>query len=309
MRWWWGDVHRRVQCTNDLAETLRIHSATHPGFLPSLHPCSASLLQVNFWADLERGKGGGGGPSGQRQQQQQSTSRSLTKTNAEYEAEKKAEQDKWDSQVTMYIQAPPKSWYDSQDRLNHAERKQTADQKLERAYKDNEQKRVEDPMALMQAYLKRREDVKAAQERQQANPWMDTPRTLAGDRTPVQPSLLSKRGTRYHQNRDAGRRNHDASPDAGNEDIPLGPERPADLSIKTTTTTHDLKQAAATRELSERDRAKALIAAKRRESSSAASTPRSEFGYQTGMYNRDETRRAKGYSSIRWDEDRRHHRR
>lgn len=145
-------------------------------------------------------------------------------------------------------------------------------------------KRVEDPLATMTAYLKRRDEVKAAQDRQKANPWLDTPRTLAADRTPVHAPRLSDR-------RERGRRKS-PSPEEG----PARPPRPAH-----TTTVHD---AAVWREASERDRAKALLAA-RKKGSSAASTPRTEFGYQTGMYNRNETRDAKRYGGVRWDDDRR----
>ena len=184
----------------------------------------------------------------------------------------------------MYLAAPPKTWYDSQDGLNHKERTRTQDQRIERAYKDNEVKRVEDPLATMAAYLRRRDEVKVAQERQRANPWADTPRTLASERTPVQPPMLSKPRDRR------GRR----SPSI--EEGPAGPPRPP--------VPQDVEQATASRESSERERAKALLAAKKK-GSSVASTPRSEFGYQTGMYNRAETREAKGYAGVRWDEDRR----
>jgi len=243
----------------------------------SLDSITTEKGHLNFWADLEKGI---------------PTRASKPKTNAEYEAEKKAAQDKWDSQITMYIQAPPKSWYDSRDGLNHSERSRTIDQKLEHTYKDNELKRSEDPLELMQAYLKRRDEVKVAQERQKADPWSATPRELAVDRTPVQASLLSKRYGKGHHSR------RSPSPEA---EVAMGPPRPSSAKPPPS----DIHQAAGTRESSERDRAKALIAAKKREAGSVASTPRSEFGYQTGMYNRNETRQAKNYSNIRWDEGRR----
>ena len=229
-------------------------------------------MPVNFWADLENGN-----PA--------QTPR--LKTNADYEAEKKAEQDKWDSQITMYLQAPPKTWYDSSDRLNHKERKMTEDQKLEHAYKDNENKRGEDPLAMMQAYLKRRDEVKTAQEKQRADPWASTPHILTAGKPPVQAALLSRRNPKDRHRRKSPSPLHD---------IQAGPEKPPD-----STKPLSVQEKTATREFSERERAKALLAAKRRENESAASTPRSEFGYQTGMYNRAETRNAKGYSNVRWD--------
>lgn len=153
----------------------------------------------------------------------------------------------------------------------------TQDQRLEHTYKDNQLKRVEDPLATMQAYLKRRDEVKAAQERQRADPWADTPRTLKSDRTPVQASRLRSRR----------RSPSPAGPTAG-------PERPP----KQQSHDNDLHAAAVSREASERERARALRAAKAAKSGN--STPGTEFGYQTGMYNKSATRQAKGYSNVRW---------
>jgi hypothetical protein len=176
----------------------------------------------------------------------------------------------------MYLKAPPKTWYDSTDRLSHKERLRTEDQKLESVYKDNVVKKGEDPLAMMNAYLKRRDDVKAAQERQRADPWADTPRTLASE-TPIAPTLLAKR---------KGRR-RSPSPLAN---VEAGPAKPQAAPT--------LQSATAIRESSERERAKALLAAKRGRNSE---TPVSEFGYQTGMYNRDYTRQAKSnYSNVGW---------
>lgn len=191
----------------------------------------------------------------------------------------------------MYLEAPPKTWYDSKDGLKPAERKQTEDQRLERAYRENEVKRVEDPLATMQAYLKRRDEIKAAEERQKANPWDDTPRTLKADRTPIETSRLARRKSRDSRYR------RSPSPLG---DIEEGPSRPP-----TTEAPLSIEDAARQRETSERERARALLAARKKDSSSVASTPRSEFGYQTGMYNRSETRDAKRYSSLRWDDERR----
>lgn len=191
----------------------------------------------------------------------------------------------------MYLEAPPKTWYDSKDGLKPAERRQTEDQRLEKTYKDNELKKVEDPLSTMQAYLKRREDVKAAQERHRANPWDDTPRTLTSDRTPIQPSRLGKLKGRN------GKYRRSPSPE---KEIEEGPARPPAAESPVA-----IEEAARQRETSERERARALLAARKRDTGSVTSTPRSEFGYQTGMYNRAETRDAKLHSSLRWDDDRR----
>lgn len=233
---------------------------------------------VNFFADLERGPVA-------------ASSSQRDKRNAEYEAEKKAAEEKWDRQITMYLEAPAKTWYDSKDGLKPTERKRTEDQRLEKAYKDNEAKRVEDPMAAMQAYLKRRDEIKAAEERHKQNPWDDTPRTLKADRTPIEPLRLVRRKDRE------GRYRCSPSPSA---DVEEGPARPPQLREPLS-----VEEAAKKRETSERERARALLAARKRDNASEASTPRSEFGYQTGMYNRAETRDAKKYSNLRWEEDRR----
>lgn len=216
------------------------------------------------------------------------------KGNAEYEAEKQAEQDKWESQITMYLRAPPKTWYDSTDRLSHQERGRTEDQKLEHAYKDNQQKRGEDPLALMNAYLKRRDEVKAAQERAEADPWSDTPRTLASSRTPVVPPQLLQKRSRNGRDRDNrnGRRGGGRRSPSPLADVPAGPPRPAPPALSEAEKT-------TAREKAEGERAKALLAAKRA-SASVAATPQSEFGYQTGMYNREETRQARRYHEVRW---------
>ena len=235
-------------------------------------------MLVNFFADLERGPAA-------------ASSSRRDKRNADYEAEKKAAEEKWDRQITMYIEAPPKTWYDSQDGLKPAERQQTDDQRLEKAYKANELKKIEDPLATMQAYLKRRDEIKAAEERHKANPWDDTPRTLKLDRTPIEPSRLIRRKDRH------GKYRRTPSPSDNQEE---GPARPPVTKVPLS-----IEEVARQRETSERDRARALLAARKRDSNSASSTPRSEFGYQTGMYNRSETREAKRYSGLRWDDERR----
>lgn len=232
----------------------------------------------NFFADLERGPANA------------STSRRV-KQNADYEAEKKAAEEKWDRQITMYIEAPPQTWYDSKDGLKPAERKQTDDQRADKAYRESEIKRVEDPLATMQAYLARRDAIKAAEERRIANPWDDTPRTLRTDRTPIGPSRLARR-----KHRD-GRHRQSPSP---LQDVEEGPVRPSNTKAAL-----PIEEATRQREDTERDRARGLLAARKRDTSSAASTPRSEFGYQTGMYNRTETRDAKRYSALKWNDERR----
>lgn len=196
-----------------------------------------------------------------------------SKENSEYKAEKKAAEDKWEEQITMYLKAPPKSWYDSRDGLNSSERSMTNQQRQYRSSIDQQTKIGADPLATMEAYLKRRDEVKAAQARQAADPWSDTPRTLKTDRTPVHAPLLRQRDRR-----------------GKSPEVAEGPQfkPPRDTSTAERT---------ATRESAERQRAKALLASKR--AASTASTPRSEYGYQTGMYNKAATREAH-YGNVRW---------
>ena len=58
------------------------------------------------------------------------------KGNAEFEAEKKAKEQKWDDSITMYLSRPAselKPWYGERDLKNGQDRKKTHDQLLEAA--------------------------------------------------------------------------------------------------------------------------------------------------------------------------------
>jgi hypothetical protein len=73
---------------------------------------------INFWADIEQG------------------AVLPPRGNAEYAADKKKEQDRWDEQITMYLGRPAKElkpWYGERDLRNGEDRKRTDDQLLEAA--------------------------------------------------------------------------------------------------------------------------------------------------------------------------------
>ncbi|BGP51039.1 hypothetical protein JCM10450v2_006965 [Rhodotorula kratochvilovae] len=228
---------------------------------------------LNFWAELEDG----GQPGSSKLESR------LKKVIA-------AEPD--DSATKVYLakkgEGEPVGWYASQDGKTERERQETIETTLERTYRDNESKRFSDPLAVMKSYLQRRDDVlsgaaaRASGPRSSAAssaaPWDDTPRSTASSSfsskpfEPVLPSLLPRK----HE-----RRPRPPSPP------PHPPRhaahaRPADPAVE-----------AASRVSSERARAAALLAARRKAalssgSTAASSTPaRSEAGPGWGVYNRE----------------------
>lgn len=162
---------------------------------------------------------------------------------------------------------------------------------LPHSYKDGEHKRLSDPMATMNAYLQRRTDIlsgKAPRSSSSSQHYREryitpaTPDSNRGDLSPVITSLLAPRRRRGE---------------------PLPPPRPeptrsAPSPRSSSTSSLDPTHEAQSRVSSERARAAALIAAKRREalassvgSSVASDTPRSEWS--GGQYNAEATREEK----------------
>lgn len=155
------------------------------------------------------------------------------------------------------------------------------------SYKDGEHKRLSDPMATMNAYLQRRTDIlsgKALRSSTSSHHYREryiTPATPASDRgdlSPVITSLLAPR-----------RRKGEPLP-------PAQPTRFTPPARPSTSSSLDPAREAQTRVSSERARAAALIAVKRREALSAglsvaSDTPRSEWS--GGQYNAEATREAK----------------
>lgn len=168
-------------------------------------------------------------------------------------------------------------------------------------YKDGEQKRLSDPMALMNSFLKRREDVLSGAPIRRAPPSTGrerypaaTPLSDRDDLSPVITSLLAPR-----------RRRGDPIPAAP-------PPKPSPTPYRSSSTTKDPASEAASRVSNERARAAALIASKGAVSASsvASETPRSDAGMGGfGMFNRDETREAKerrgGWGRGGWEEQKR----
>ncbi|GJN93095.1 hypothetical protein Rhopal_006140-T1 [Rhodotorula paludigena] len=99
---------------------------------------------LNFWAELEAG----GQPGSSKLESR------LKKVLAE-------EPD--DSLTKVYLakkgEGEPVGWYASKDGKTERERKEGIETTLERTYRDNESKRLSDPLALMNSYLQRRTDV------------------------------------------------------------------------------------------------------------------------------------------------------
>ncbi|KAI5474720.1 hypothetical protein MNV49_002545 [Pseudohyphozyma bogoriensis] len=238
---------------------------------------------INFWSEFEAGKSVG--------------------PNVEAKLEKALEKEKLESVTKMYLakkgEGDPKGWYANMDGKSDLERKEGVETTLERAYKDGEQKRLTDPLAQMNAYLKRRSDVLSGasihrstttgRERYRVP---DTPNTERGDLSPVITSLLSKK-----------RRRGDPIPPPS---PPRAQPQPAPSSSMSSIARKDPQAEAASRVSSERARAAALIAARKKATGSSASsvasgTPRSEWGASGfGMFNREETRAAQ----RSWEEPR-----
>ncbi|GAA5964303.1 hypothetical protein JCM8115_006061 [Rhodotorula mucilaginosa] len=100
---------------------------------------------LNFWAELEAGAQG------------------PTTTTLEKRLDKVLAQEP-DSLTKVYLakkgEGEPRGWYASPDGKTDRERKEPVEKTLERTYRDNESKKLDDPLALMNSYLQRRQDVK-----------------------------------------------------------------------------------------------------------------------------------------------------
>ncbi|GAA5939119.1 uncharacterized protein JCM15063_004432 [Sporobolomyces koalae] len=252
------------------------------------HDAIMSGGHVNFWAHLEGTTGAADATLGKRidkaAQQKESELDALTKV---YLAKKG--------------EGEPKGWYASEDGKTERERKEGEEATLERAYRDNETKRLVDPLALMNSYLKRRDDIRSgnldsATRRKPSTRdryleptastssrslYSETPRSDHNDLEPVVEKLLGER-----------RRRGD----------PVPPPPPiAKRDSKASPVAKDPQSEAQQRVSAEKARTAALLAARRKaalgsSASSVASTPRSEYGAHEGgfgMFNREDVRVAK----------------
>ncbi|KAL8280662.1 hypothetical protein RQP46_006985 [Phenoliferia psychrophenolica] len=100
---------------------------------------------INFWSEFEAG--------------------AVKTTSADHEAalQKVIEKEKMDEYTKMYLakkgEGDMRGWYAREDLKTDREVKEGVEGNLERAYKDGEHKRLADPLALMNSFLKRRKDV------------------------------------------------------------------------------------------------------------------------------------------------------
>ncbi|KAK4052828.1 hypothetical protein OIV83_002115 [Microbotryomycetes sp. JL201] len=267
------------------------------------------LEHINFWKELEAGGGG------EASLDQQGTSRPVSSDIhgspcaqaskplvTEAQLQKAIEKDKLEAMTRMYIakrgEGEPKGWYASEDGQTEAERKRNEEAKLERAYKDGEQKRMTDPLAQMQAYLARRDDILAGRQpasTRRSHTYRErylepaTPSERGNDRSvdPVVPSLLAPR------KRDPARPT--LSPPGGNKG-------PSGTSTQASSRSKDPVTESTNRVTSERARAQALIAQRKRAALAATGsaspstirggndTPRSDWD---NMFNRDAVKEAR----------------
>ncbi|GAA5921126.1 hypothetical protein JCM3775_004101 [Rhodotorula graminis] len=265
---------------------------------------------VNFWAELEDG----GQPGSSKLESR------LKKVIA-------AEPD--DSLTKVYLakkgEPEPVGWYASRDGKTERERKESIETTLERTYRDTESKRFSDPLALMNSYLQRRDDVLSGKVRptprsrsSNATHWDDTPRSTMSSASsstrlsagaaafePVLPTLLPRK----HERRPAP---------SSSSSRPRRSPSPTSRPTAAAAAPLDPAAEAASRVASERQRAAALLAARRKAalssgSTTASSTPaRSEVGGEGGagwgVYNREAVEQARaarnGAGAGAW-EDRR----
>ncbi|KAM0786936.1 hypothetical protein ACM66B_002357 [Microbotryomycetes sp. NB124-2] len=258
-----------------------------PGSSSSRQP---PLEHINFWKELETGGAEASKPF-------------MT----EAQLQKAIEKDRLEAMTRMYIakrgEGEPKGWYASEDGQTEEERKRNEEAKLERAYKDGEQKRMTDPLAQMQAYLSRRDDILAGREpssTRRPHTYRErylepaTPSSSSTSRTePVVASLLAPR-----------RR------ESGPQPLPPPPSRDKDdqhrvhsNSSQGRTKFNDPVSESQVRVTSERARAQALIAQRKRASlsSSASATPSTirgandtpRSGDWDNMFNRDAVKEAR----------------
>lgn len=172
-------------------------------------------------------------------------------------------------------------WYASVDGKTVRERKGGVEGGLERAWKDGERKKMQDPLVDVKGFLERRKQVLEG-----TMPERD-PRTRGGDGYIVEKKTLID----YRQRRPSANTHSSTQPSTSSQTIARSFGASASLSASS--------EEAHSRQTSERARAQALIASRRRaatstSSSIGSSTPRTELGAEGegAMYNRLETREA-----------------
>ncbi|GAA6049684.1 hypothetical protein NBRC10513_005982, partial [Rhodotorula toruloides] len=266
---------------------------------------------LNFWADLEAG----GQPGSSK---------------LESRLKKVLDAEPDDSLTKIFLakkgEGEPKGWYATEDGKTEKERKQGVEETLERTYRDNESKRMSDPLALMNTYLKRREDVLSGKPAPTprrpstrdryieptartgaTRSWDDTPQSSVSSSThrssrgeksafePDMPSLLPPKHRRPPLSADSL------------AERPLPGRDGSSRTVRHASTTRDPQREASDRVSSERARAAALLASRRKAAlssslSSASTTPARIEAGGFGMYNREETKEAKERRRGGWGE-------
>ena len=196
-------------------------------------------------------------------------------------------------------------WYASVDGLSDAQRREPVDARLERTFKDESSKKSADPLALVHAYLDRRDQVRSGSAPKEDGRGGARGRATPRERyvTPVSqrggqdasvsvPSLLPPK----HRRDSAAARQPPPGSSATRANATASSSTRSTARSPSTSSPRDVRTEARERESSERARAQALIAKRRaeREKASVTDTPRtdvteSEYGDQ---YNAAETRAA-----------------
>ncbi|KAH8926433.1 hypothetical protein BT69DRAFT_1278852 [Atractiella rhizophila] len=222
---------------------------------------------MNFWASSE------------------ATTSSLLGKGPNKEKERSAKEE-WEEKHTMYLGRPGDStktpWYSSSDLLSSEERSKPDNTRLEEAYKDTQRKSAEDPMALMNAYLTRRSAIKEYQEHDESisrysSRRMETPREFY---EPVTPNIKRLADRKKHAFWEEKNQSNEEEKEVKLKVEPKKEKGPELMRVDRS------KELDRVRMLKER-------AKRKREGSSIASTPRTEWGYETGMFDWTERKEAR----------------
>lgn len=296
---------------NDEDDDNEAGPSSHRPAPPSDDPMTTNG-HLNFWAQLES----------------QPASSSSTAQNASFLRDQKLASDKWEDQITMYLGKPAKElrpWYSDKDLRSGEERKRTEEQRLELAYKDGESKRLTDPLAAMNGFLRQRDVALSLASSDSTSQHPDLARSVDGkkvrrpDPDSFRPSVLSQRRKRRQASRsptppEKRRKPSDPQPTSTADEAPAdeddyAPALPPSLALVSRPSAsssmpppaNPAPKAMKVDLSSERRRAQALMdseAEKRRRliSSSAAATPRTDIDGESSYgdaYNRDAVREAK----------------
>ncbi|KAM0752159.1 hypothetical protein T439DRAFT_379265 [Meredithblackwellia eburnea MCA 4105] len=242
---------------------------------------------INFWSELEAGAA-------------KPTAQQVAKLDKAVEEQKKLEE-----LTKMYLakkgEGDVRGWYAREDFKTERELKEGVEETLERVYKDTENKRLSDPLAMMNAFLKRRSDVlsgtapssSSSSSSSRFRERYPTPASERGrgDLSPVITSLLSKR-----------RRGEMPPPPPPTSERGMARKDDTSSASFEGRRSVDAREEADSRVESERARAARLIRERKRKReeeegrSLASETPRSSVASEAagwGMYNRSETKEAR----------------